>query len=255
MITSPLAFEGEDGPRADFDLGAMARTTSALRPNLPTFDPLDRATLQSQAYQQLRKAVIGGVFKPGTTITIRAAADALGVSPMPVRAALQRLETEGALVARGARRTLEIPALRAEEYRELRDIRIVLEGLAAERAAATIAAPELAEVARHCADMQAAADAGDLDRYVQANWAFHLSVYRASGLETLAGLIEGLWLRIGPYVQFMMPDRDSMTASMPDHWRLLEALKAGDGAAAKRSVGDDITHSAINLLKALEKTG
>jgi DNA-binding GntR family transcriptional regulator len=232
----------------------MARKHSALQetPNLPTFDPLDRATLQSQAYQQLRKAVMGGVFRPGTVITIRAAADALGVSPMPVRAALQRLETEGGLVARGAKRTLEIPALRAEEYRELRDIRILLEGLAAERAAATIEASELAEVERNCADMQNAADTGDLDRYVRANWAFHLSVYRASRLETLVSLIEGLWLRVGPYVQFMMPDSDSMKAGMPDHWRLLEALKANDGVAAKRSVRDDITHSAVNLLKALE---
>ena len=220
-------------------------------PGLPSFDPLDRATLQEQAYQQLRRAVMGGVFSPGTVITIRAAADALGVSPMPVRAALGRLESEGALVARGSKRTLEIPALTHEEYRELRDIRMVLEGLAAERAVATITPAELDEVERHCRAMQAAAEAGDLEAYTGANWAFHLAIYRASRMEVLVGMIEGLWLRVGPYVKFMLPDRESLIASMPDHWRALEALQKKSGPGARKAVAEDIGHCAVNLLKAL----
>jgi DNA-binding GntR family transcriptional regulator len=218
---------------------------------LPSFDPLDRATLQEQAYQQLRRAVMGGVFSPGTVITIRAAADALGVSPMPVRAALGRLESEGALIARGSKRTMEIPALTHEEYRELRDIRIVLEGLAAERAVSNITPDELQAVERNCEAMQAAAEAGDLAAYTQANWAFHLSVYRASRMEVLVGMIESLWLRVGPYVKFMLPDRQSLLASMPDHWRALEALQKKSGAGARKAVGEDISHCAVNLLKVL----
>lgn len=227
---------------------ALKRQPEAL---LPTFDPLDRATLQSQIYQQLRKAVMGGVFRPGTVITIRAAADALGTSPMPVRAALQRLEAEGALVARGSKRTLEIPELTVEEYNELRDIRIVLEGLAAERAVANIEAEELSAIEANYQAMQAASEAGDLEGYVRSNWAFHLSIYTASHMETLVALIEGLWLRIGPYVPFMMPDRESMVASMPDHLHMLEAIRRRDGRAASQAIADDIGHSAVNLVKVL----
>ena len=229
--------------------GALSASVSGL----PVFDPLDRVTLQGQAYQQLRKAVMSGVFKPGTTITIRAAAAALGTSPMPVRAALQRLEAEGALVARGSKRTLEIPALTAAEYEELRDVRIVLEGLAAERAVANITASELEQVESNCAAMQTAAEAGDLEAYVRGNWAFHLSVYRASRMEALVNLIEGLWLRVGPYVSFMMPDQASLAASLPDHWHVLEALKRKDGLAARQAIADDITHSAVALLKVLAR--
>ncbi len=233
-------------------------TTRALRPKsiepgLPPFDPLDRVTLQAQAYQQLRKAIMGGVFKPGAAITIRAAAEALGVSPMPVRAALQRLEVEGALVARGSKRTLEIPALSASEYAELRDIRIALEGLAAERAAERITRPELRRAERDCRVMQTAAEAGERDAYVRANWALHLSIYRASRMETLVALIESLWLRIGPYVERMMPDRESLLASMPEHWASVEACRRGDGPAARQAIADDIARSAVNLLKALER--
>ncbi|MGH6986253.1 MAG: GntR family transcriptional regulator [Caulobacteraceae bacterium] len=224
----------------------------ALPAALPAFDPLDRATLQSQAYDQLRRAMMEGVFRPGAAITIRAAAEALSVSPMPVRAALLRLEAEGALVAQGGKRTLAVPTLTAEEYRELRDIRIINEGLAAERAAGAITDEELSEVERCCEAMQAAADAGDPGAYSRANWALHLSVYRASRMRTLISLIEGLWLRVGPYVPTMMPDKTSLERSMPDHWRILEACRRRDGVAARAAIADDITRSAVRLIVSLQ---
>ncbi len=229
-------------------MSTMTRMPQSETPNvLPSLDPVDRNTLQAQIYQQLRKAVMGGVFKPGTVITIRAAAEALGTSPMPVRGALQRLETEGALVAHGAKRTLQIPDLSQEEFLELRDIGVQIEGLAAERAAQNVTPPELVEIEQNCQAMQAAADAGDLDAYVRSNWAFHLAIYRASRMEVLVGMIEGRWLRIGPYVSSMMPDRESMIASMPDHWAALAALRLHDGAAARAAISDDLTHCAAIL--------
>ncbi len=222
---------------------------------LPAFQPLGRETLQMQAYLQLREALMAGRFKPGLTITLRAAAEALGVSPMPVRGALQRLEAEGALVARGQKRTLAIPELTAAELVELRDIRVLLEGLAAERAAGAVTPEALATVEAHCGLMQAASEAGDLDGYIRANWAFHSEVYRASRLDTLLGIVESLWLRIGPYVPLMMPDRDSLLASMPNHWNAVGALKAGNGGAAKRAIAADITQSAQHLASVLKRSG
>ena len=223
----------------------------SISTGLPSFDPLDRMTLQAQAYQQLRKALMGGVFKPGTVITIRAAAEALGTSPMPVRAALQRLEAEGALVARGSKRTLEIPALSRDEYLELRDIRVQLDGLAAERAAANVTPVDVDNIETLCQAMQDAAEAGSLDDYVRTNWDFHLAICRASRMETLVSLIESLWLRIGPYVPLMMPDRESMVASMPAHWRAVEALRRQDGVAARAAIADDLTNSGAKLMTQL----
>lgn len=219
---------------------------------MPSFEPLDRSTLQNQAYELLRKEIMGGVFKPGTVLTIRAAADALGTSPMPVRGALQRLEVEGALVARGPKRTLEIPAMSKEEYIELRDIGMLIEGLAAETAAARITPEELTEVRQACEAMQEAAEAGDLDRYVTANWAFHGGIYRASRMETLMSYIEKRWLRIGPYVRYMMPDKASLIESMPSHWEALKALEAGDGPAARKAIATDLFDCAVTLIEFLE---
>ncbi len=212
------------------------------------FAPVDRATLQTQVYEQLRRAVMGGVFRPGTPITIRAAADALGVSQMPARAALQRLEIEGALVARGGKRTLVIPEMSREEYTEMLDIGVMLEGMAAERACGLITPDEVAIMTSACHAMQAAADSDDRDAYVVANWTFHRTLYAASRLKTLLGFIEMRWLRIGPYVRLMMPDRESLLTSMPNHWAVLEALRARDGVAARNAITSDLQDCARTLL-------
>jgi DNA-binding GntR family transcriptional regulator len=53
---------------------------------------------------------MSGHFVPGQAITLRAAAEALGTSPMPVRDALRRLEIEHALVPR-SNRTLGVPEM------------------------------------------------------------------------------------------------------------------------------------------------
>lgn len=171
---------------------------------------------------------------------------------MPVRGALQRLENEGALVARGAKRTLMIPQMTRKEYLELRDIGILLEGMAAERASGEITSAELDRLEVTCNAMQAAADANDLDAYLTANWDFHLTIYQSSRLSTLISFIEKRWLRIGPYVRLMMPDQESLIQSMPNHWNALNALKRRDGKSAQAAIASDLNDCAVTLLQYLE---
>ena len=53
--------------------------------------------LQDQLYQRIREGLLAGRFQPGERLKIRDLAAEWGTSPMPVRAALQRLVAEGAL--------------------------------------------------------------------------------------------------------------------------------------------------------------
>ena len=59
--------------------------------------PVGRDTVQDRVYQELRRALVGGLFAPGQVLTIRQLADALATSTMPVRDAVGRLITEQAL--------------------------------------------------------------------------------------------------------------------------------------------------------------
>ncbi len=58
---------------------------------------LERETLHERAYDEVKKAIMGGAIAPGEPMTIRALAKALGTSVMPVREALRRLVAERAL--------------------------------------------------------------------------------------------------------------------------------------------------------------
>ena len=209
-----------------------------------------RETLQTQAYNKLREALMTGLIMPGQSLTLRATAEVMGTSPMPVRDAVRRLEIEHALVAR-SNRTLGVPEMTYASLTELREVRVALEGLAAEKAARLITAEELAAVDRRYQEMAAAAAVGDHGAYLRANWAFHSAIYRASGSQLLVSLIEPTWLRIGPYVRLMLPDRRNLTESLGNHLRAVDALRRRDPAAARQAIVQDITDSAEGLARML----
>lgn len=230
--------ERSAGAGADADLSVLA--------------PIGRETLVDQVYAELRRALMAGLFRPGQSLTLRSVSEALGVSHMPVRGALHRLEAEGALGSPGARRGLVVPELRLSEFEELRDVRVELEGLAAERAAASITAAELQDVRATAEVMGKAARAADLEGYIRENWAFHTAVYKASHMPQLLAIIEALWLRIGPHVRLMMPDKAAMLASIPNHLDVVTALERRDGERARASIAADIRESAEQLRAVLK---
>jgi DNA-binding GntR family transcriptional regulator len=218
--------------------------------NAAAISPVVRNTLQDQAYNKLREALMSGLFRPGQSLTLRATAEVMGTSPMPVRDAVRRLEIEHALEPR-PNRTLGVPEMTYASLLELRDVRVALEGLAAEKAAMLIEPRELAVVDTHYRDLAAAASAGAHGAYLQANWAFHSAIYRASRSQLLVSLIEPTWMRIGPYVGLMLPDRRSLISSLGNHLLALRALQQRDSANARKAIGQDIWESAEGLAKML----
>ena len=110
------------------------------RPSLThthSLQPIARDTLQERVYLRIRQALIHSEFKPGQVLTIRELAQKLGTSIMPVREALQKLTVERVLELLPTR-SVRVPVLSAEEFAEICEARMLLEGhmarLAAERA-------------------------------------------------------------------------------------------------------------------------
>ena len=88
--------------------------------------PVGRDTVQDRVYQELRRALVGGLFAPGQVLTIRQLADALATSTMPVRDAVGRLITEQALEIL-PNRSIRIPPVTAERIADLLRARILIE--------------------------------------------------------------------------------------------------------------------------------
>jgi DNA-binding GntR family transcriptional regulator len=90
--------------------------------------------LTEQVYQRLLHAICDGDLAPGTRLTQEELAAALAVSRQPVLQALRLLKKDG-FVIDAVRRGLQVPPLEAQAIAQVYEVRAVLDGLAARRAA------------------------------------------------------------------------------------------------------------------------
>jgi DNA-binding GntR family transcriptional regulator len=215
----------------------MPATPTAL-PDPPSADAPARAPVHDQVYEAIRAGLIDGRFVPGRSVTLRGLASTLGVSPMPVRAAVTRLVAEGALALTPTRRVC-VPAMTAGRFDELVRVRILLEGEAAERACAAIDAATLERIAAHDERLEACLAADDASGYMSANHAFHFAIYGAAPSTVLVPLIETLWLQFGPFMRLVYEQLD-MTTLVDQHERAIQAIRRGDARELRAAIETDI---------------
>lgn len=205
---------------------------------LPAAERTAGATLHEQVYQSLRGAIMCGRFVPGRALTIRGVAAMLGTSLMPVREALRRLVAERALELLANRR-VSVPHMTPARLDELCAARLALEPLAAVRALPHVDGTRLAELRQIDAGIDAALAAGEVERYLQLNQLFHLTLYRAGEPQVLIPLIESLWLQFGPFMRATI-GRIGASYVLDRHVEALAALERRDPLALRLAIESDI---------------
>ena len=196
-------------------------------------------TLQDQTYVQLRQWVTVGRFLPGERLKIHAIAQQLGVGVMPVRAALQRLAAEGALV-NVPHAGMLVPKLSLAEFDDVLQTRILLEGEAAERGAHRLDATGVTELLALEQQMRDALRSNDAKAYLDANERFHLRLYQAAASPTLLALIETVWLKVGPLSNKLFEVPASLRVINDAHEDAVMALRLRDSAGVRRAVEKDL---------------
>jgi len=204
-----------------------------------------KGTLQDRVYRQLSDLILDGGIAPGQTVTIQAVSDAFGVSAMPVREALQRLTAAKALTVISGR-SIGIPLLSRERLRDLKRVRLEVEGLAGEWAAGKASQRDLDELERELQALSAAAASGDVKGYVRANRQFHFAIYRVAGSDVLLAIIESLWLQISPYFHLLHAS-GNYAVSNREHAEMFRAMQNGDAGSLRASIVADIEAAAAVL--------
>lgn len=211
---------------------------------------VENEPLHEKVYREIVRALVSGEFEPGQKLTSRKLAQELGTSDMPVRAALMRLQALQALKSL-PNGSLEVPQMTASTFTQLTDARLVVEGAATERAAVHVNGNNLRTIRRLSEELTAAAKAGDIQKYLAANYNFKFSIYHHCGNAPLLFLIETLWMQIGPFLRHF---GDSLNGKLADilemdyHEDALEALVQGDAARARDAIIRDIREGAVLLL-------
>lgn len=181
-------------------------------------------------YEALADGIQKGLYGPGQ-LRLRALAEQLGVSPVPVREALRRLEAEG-LVVFGPNRRISVNALSEAESREIFAIRINLETLALRHAL-----PGLRSSPQRLVRLKKLIEKMDdyenkPDEWQLTNQAFHRELYAAAEMPRLVGMISTLWQLHQPYLRLFVNSVKSFRESQEEHRQILEHVIADEPEAA-----------------------
>lgn len=216
--------------------------------NLPValtmVEPLDRLTLGERAYAQLADLLMSGRLAPGEKLSLRAAAEVLGVSIMPVREAVSRLVADKALEV-APNRAVRVPMMSAAQFRDLTAARIAIEGHAAALAAKLRQESDIPAMAAAEAAMRAESlkRKPDLVRAVEVNKTLHFAIYEAARSPILVGIIRALWLKAGPVINLDLrgnPERIRTGGAVRYHADILKAIVDRDAAKARAGIAADI---------------
>lgn len=217
--------------------------------DLPTGDAAETeesVPLSEIVYAKLRRSLMKAELKPHERLKVRDLAQQMGTSETPVREALFQLAHEGAIEIR-PRYYIRVRRLTQKEYTEIRDIRMSLEPMAAERALPHIDDAVIAELEQAHEALVRAEASGDWQTALQANFDFHFGLYSRSGMPTLTEVLEGLWIRIGPILSELYPDAHPTYAGQHQHLKVLEALRARDSYSLREAIRMDLIEGGRNL--------
>jgi len=203
-------------------------------------------TWQEAAVEQLRDTIIRGVYQPGQRLKQQELARSLGCSPVPVREALHRLAAEGFVVIdpqRGAR----VADFNSRELEEIYEVRTLLEGRAAERAAERMT-PETARRLRAILDKMETPDVAPVD-WVRLNWEFHDGLYASAEQEFLRKTISNLRRSMEPYLRLDIAQVRNYAAGRREHRAILQACVRKDAKLAARHTIAHLRRTAQGLIE------
>jgi DNA-binding GntR family transcriptional regulator len=210
---------------------------------------LDHSTLQEKVTSNLRKAILKKTFEPGERLVQEDLATILGVSRMPIREALRRLEMEG-LVELVPHKGAVVVEITKEDIEEVYDLRSLLESHAVAKSLDQIKDYEINKLEQLMERMEKNIEDQQMDQFVDNNSLFHQTLRRGSSKRTEM-IIQQLWNGYPPYVPSLLPE--TMIKSHEEHKLMLEAVKIKDKERLKQVMASHILRTGEALKNLIGK--
>lgn len=214
-------------------------------------------SLVDEAYQALKTAIRDNVFPPGHQAAEPEIARQLGMSRTPVHEAIIRLQEEG-LVQVLPRRGILICPISVADMREIYDVLIAVEGMAAALLAGQpqeLAAAAVAALEQETAQMEQALLDGKLLEWAAADERFHQLLTDRCGNRRLARMAATVRDQSHRARLFTLHLRPLPTASAAEHRRITDAVRAGNAAEAETAARAHRVRARDALLPLLAEYG
>lgn len=204
-------------------------------------------SMTSQVRTALCEDIANGALTRGERIVVERLAERFGVSPTPVREAVAGLLQDG-LISETADGKLQVVPLTRDYVLDTFAVRSALEGLAAELAAARIAAADLAMLSQAIQDTTAALARGDYAVYMTTDALFHRLVGTVAGNLVLSRELQSLQVHVAyirGYAQRHVGEH--MARSHQEHEEVVAALARQAPIAARQAMEQHIRQSGARI--------
>jgi DNA-binding GntR family transcriptional regulator len=191
-------------------------------------------TVEDMVHHVVREGILGGIYKPGERLPQDRIAEVMGVSRIPVRAALRRLEAEG-FVDFVAHKGATVRSLSPKDIAEIYDLRALLETYALRAAASQVTKKELDEFERLAQRLD---DTTDPDEWVELRQQFYERLYEIADRPRTTELIAKLRADVGRY---WLMQRVTEGHEGQSHTVIVDALRDGSPIAAEEWLQDHLT--------------
>ncbi len=211
-----------------------------------------RATVADVTTDQLRRLIISGELADGAPLRQDALAEELGVSRIPIREALSRLEGEG-LAASSPHKGYVVTALSRDEISELFELRALLEPELIRAAIPKMTTADLEQAEAVLASYNVDIDNADIPSWGEHNTRFHMALYSPSQRRKTIEIVRGLLVNTDRYTRLVLTLGTGVEQAKEDHGGLLELCRKKAVNQAAALAHDHIQRAHADLLELLDQ--
>ncbi|MBL1421346.1 MAG: GntR family transcriptional regulator [Alphaproteobacteria bacterium] len=200
-----------------------------------------RVTLADESFNLLKQRIISGFYKPDHALRQDELAKELGVSRIPLREALLKLEADG-LIDIVAHKGGIVRALSFDKAQELFDLRILIECDLIAKSIPKMTAENFAnaQVALKEFD-KIVLNEDNIEGWTELNWQFHYKLYEAAQREETIKILKSLHSNCDRYIRKQLLVAGAGNRAHKQHMKLLQYCKAGDVSSAVAELKNHIS--------------
>src|SRR5262245_34390568 len=199
--------------------------------------------IEDRLYEHLRVMIVGGRLLPGEHVVPEQLAQEMGVSRTPILSALKRL-TQDSLFEWRSRRGVFVRRLSPRELALIFELREMLEGLAARRAATRITASELAALRASFEGVPTQETPANRRNYLLRDWEFHTRLLQLADSAPLTQTIQSVHIMVLAFGGGVLR---SIREVLAEHEVIFDALAKRNPDAAEAAMRTHINRSVIWL--------
>ena len=203
-------------------------------------------SLADCVFDKLENDILSGKYAYGELLTEARLSEELGVSRTPIREAIRRLEQEHILLVTG--KGLKVQGITRDDIRDIMDVRVRVEGLAAFYAAQRMSDEDKKKLREALELQEFYAAKADSDHMQWQDHEFHETIYAGCGSLTLQNVLVHLHRKAQKYRRASVEKRSRAEASVREHRGIYEAIAAGNAQEAEQQMIQHIENARKSIL-------